>query len=86
MKIYGILEFSEDMGPGSTPSVEIHLFATEEDRSVFVQKWRELKNNIHTPHPDDPNKFFGWGDWVYWIESFEKEGFDTIQKYLNETS
>jgi len=39
MKIYIVLEFSEESGPGSSPTVTPYPFASESSRDAWVSEW-----------------------------------------------
>lgn len=65
--------FSEDSGPGSSPSVSTFFFSNKEKRQEFIQDWISEQEGYRYDRCDDELKFFGGGDWVYWIEQDETE-------------
>lgn len=71
MKVYVLLIFSNDKGPGSIPSVQCEVFSDPTDRYIFTERWIDdldlttEDNEIFRPkHPSD---------FEYWFVKAEKE-------------
>lgn len=73
MILFTVSVFSEDSGPGSRPDVSTFFFSSQEKRLSFVQDWIAEQESCKRERCDDELKFFGGGDWVYWIEQAEIE-------------
>lgn len=74
LKLFQVSVFSEDCGPGSSPTVETFIFSSEEKRSAFIQDWvAEQKDFGHERRDGDEYRFSGNKDWTYWLETGETE-------------
>jgi hypothetical protein len=67
MKIYVLISFSEELGPGSSAGIDIKLYATESLRDQAIQWWN--KQFAHLQKASEPNAYFGPGGWKYWLET-----------------
>ena len=65
--------FSENSGPGSSPSVSTFFFSNKGKRQAFILDWISEQEAKRYERCNDELKFFGGGDWVYWIEQGEIE-------------
>lgn len=70
MTTYIVIEFSEESGPGSSPSVAVHAFASPEGRAGFVADWGKDKAECGYEQTQ-----YGWHSrgWVYWLDERETE-------------
>lgn len=71
--VYSILEFAEESGCGSSASVNVVVFSTEEKRADFIDDWvfdHKLRGNTGSDGPNEIKFFDGMG-WVYWLELSE---------------
>ena len=66
MVIYIVLEFSEESGPGSSPTVAVHAFGSIEGRAKFVADWTKDKAESGLYEQTQ----YGWHNrgWVYWLD------------------
>jgi hypothetical protein len=73
--IFILKEFSEDIGPGSSPNIEIKAFKTESGRQQAIDAWVKYhdENKFFEKCEDTPYKYYGSKDWVYWLETEEIE-------------
>jgi len=79
-KLYIIQEFYEEPGAGSSPGINIFAFTNEKLKNKFVEDWNKSKSMLEKSDTTE-NKYYGNGDWIYWLEIIECEA-DIIPKDL----
>ncbi len=73
MKLFCILEQAEEFSAGSSPSIYVHIFSSEENRNEFISKWNKEKNKFkYNKDKKEENKYSNYS-WTYWLEKFEQE-------------
>jgi hypothetical protein len=70
MKIYVLIIFSDDCGPGSKPSIQCEIFRDPFKRLLYKKEF-VYDRGLVTKDDDIYTSTFG-GDWKYWFEEYDK--------------
>lgn len=65
--IWIIIDCSEDCGAGSQVSMNPHVFGDDYRMIDFIKNWNK-KNAQLEKSITEQNKYFGSGNWCYWLD------------------
>lgn len=75
MKIYAVLQYEQEGGPGAQPSVKALLFRRERTRLEWVREWLLEQTRLERSPEGNPLQTYTFykNGWTYWLELFERD-------------
>lgn len=78
MKLFLAVSMSEELSAGSSPTINICVFSTEEKRQEFINDW--IKDHQHYEKSETDDLLYFNQGWAYNLDVHEKQ-LDTHSQY-----